>query len=772
MIGSGAGAEMLSAVSVDGRVFHLVDARRQEGFTEGTTVSSSTHPSFSSGSFSHSQSSSSFSSSSFSSKTLSSEPLFPLPLVAANRYVDRTSYPEGHLPGKVGRPGGPARRRRRRHVLLVCAINRCITRLNRAQGGCEPSDPTPRRTHAITKCAEEAVISIIRKTIILRNHLPDVEDGGKVLGAGEGLSSMPFLPAAGGGGAYHEVSANDKLVQLRDSEVALPETGAVVDFTDHVMADEFRSESGGALREEPPTKAELSKYRIHVAGNREEVAKILRRLKRALMMDFQEFEPKVVNGMFGVAKSDGKIRLIIDLRRGNLYFKGCKDLDLLNPAYLAEIIVEGDKVFIGQTDITNYFHMIRVPTWMSQYFGLPKVWSEDVGVEGPGRWVWPVIRSLPMGFVRSVEIAQNLREHLAAPAMPDTLEVIRNGKTRRLTSEKDLQGDYIDDGTTMGVHSAERVNETVEAMVRELKRWGLDEKTAKRVVAGLQKCTDVLGVGCRADGYLVPGTKNFVRTMLATHFVIRKKRCSSRVMARLVGSWVWPLLLNRTLLSLMDKVFQFVSDDLPTRQVPLDVLDELQSLLDVVPLLVVDLKRRPSKKVVATDASPTGQGVCIGNMEDYEFDHLARHAWLKGYTTRHDGAGAAEKIAELDPRYAPVADFVATRDWRTAVAHRFKWKGEHITLLEARAVLSGTKWLARQPTLHHRRVPFFVDSQACLGAFAKGRSPSRKLNRIVKRTAAYINAADLRMSWLWVKTDCNPADKPSRVRERRSNKPS
>ena len=64
--------------------------------------------------------------------------------------------------------------------------------------------------------------------------------------------------AAGGGGAYHEVSANDKLVQLRDSEVALPETGAVVDFTDHVMADEFRSESGGALREEPPTKAELS----------------------------------------------------------------------------------------------------------------------------------------------------------------------------------------------------------------------------------------------------------------------------------------------------------------------------------------------------------------------------------------------------------------------------------------------------------------------------------------------------------------------------------
>jgi len=301
VITSDAVAESLSAVTVDGRVFHLVDARRQEGCTGDAAASSSTHPSFSSGSFSHSQASSSFSSSSFSSKTPSSEPLFPLPLVAANR----------------------------------------------AQAGCEPSDTTPRRTHAISKCAEEAVISIIRKTIILRNHLSDVEDGDKVLGAGGGLSSMPLLPAVGGGGAYHEVSANDKLVQLRDSEVALPETGAVVDFTDHVMAAEFRTESGGALRD-PPTKAELNKYRVHVAGDREQVAKIYRRLKRALMMEFQDLEPKVVNGMFGVSKSDGKVRLIIDLRRGNLYFKGCKDLDLLNPAYLdvtvfrfAQSVVEG-----------------------------------------------------------------------------------------------------------------------------------------------------------------------------------------------------------------------------------------------------------------------------------------------------------------------------------------------------------------------------------------------------------------------------------------------
>ena len=167
-----------------------------------------------------------------------------------------------------------------------------------------------------------------------------------------------------------------------------------------------------------------------------------------------------------------------------------------------------------------------------------------------------------------------------------------------------------------------------------------------------------------------------------------------------------------------------------------------------------------------TDASPTGQGVCYGSMADRDFDHLAQHAWLKGWSTRHDG-GDEDRSDDLDARFAPVSDFMHTRQWRTAVAHRWQWKGDHITLLEARAALSGVKWVARQPSLHHRRVPFFIDSQACLGALAKGRSPSRKLNRVLRCTAAYIGAADLRMSWLWVPTDHNPADKPSRVRGRK-----
>ena len=86
--------------------------------------------------------------------------------------------------------------------MLVNAVNRCIVRLNRAQGGCEQSDPTPRRTHALSECAKEAVISIIRKTILLRTHLSDVEDGDKLLGATDGLKSMPLLPDVRGGGGH------------------------------------------------------------------------------------------------------------------------------------------------------------------------------------------------------------------------------------------------------------------------------------------------------------------------------------------------------------------------------------------------------------------------------------------------------------------------------------------------------------------------------------------------------------------------------------------
>ena len=55
-----------------------------------------------------------------------------------------------------------------------------------------------------------------------------------------------------------------------------------------------------------------------------------------------------------------------------------------------------------------------------------------------------------------------------------------------------------------------------------------------------------------------------------------------------------------------------------------------------------------------------------------------------------------------------------------------------------------------------------IDSQVVLGAVAKGRSPSRRLNFVIKRINVIILAGDLEVFVAFVLSADNPADRPSR----------
>ncbi|MEC8901784.1 MAG: hypothetical protein VYB92_08105, partial [Pseudomonadota bacterium] len=54
------------------------------------------------------------------------------------------------------------------------------------------------------------------------------------------------------------------------------------------------------------------------------------------------------------------------------------------------------------------------------------------------------------------------------------------------------------------------------------------------------------------------------------------------------------------------------------------------------------------------------------------------------------------------------------------------------------------------------------DSRVCLGAFAKGRSSSRRLNHVARKAAAYVLACDIALGGLWCDTFRMPADAPTR----------
>lgn len=101
--------------------------------------------------------------------------------------------------------------------------------------------------------------------------------------------------------------------------------------------------------------------------------------------------------------------------------------------------------------------------------------------------------------------------------------------------------------------------------------------------------------------------------------------------------------------------------------------------------------------------------------------------------------------------------------WVWSVAHAYPYKTqEHINLLELRSILHALEWRARTASFHSCRFLHLSDSQICLAVLAKGRSSSRRINRILRRICALCICLNLYPLWAWVESRLNPADEPSR----------
>lgn len=104
--------------------------------------------------------------------------------------------------------------------------------------------------------------------------------------------------------------------------------------------------------------------------------------------------------------------------------------------------------------------------------------------------------------------------------------------------------------------------------------------------------------------------------------------------------------------------------------------------------------------------------------------------------------------------------------WQWHVAHAYPFhSGEHINILELRALSHTMEWRLRRSTFGDCRCLHLCDSQVVLGVVVKGRSSSRQLNRLLRRLAALLVAGGVALVLAWVESHLNPADEPSRRHE-------
>ena len=207
-----------------------------------------------------------------------------------------------------------------------------------------------------------------------------------------------------------------------------------------------------------------------------------------------------------------------------------------------------------------------------------------------------------------------------------------------------------------------------------------------------------------------------------------------------MGRWVWLLLLNRPLLSLLSEVYAFTSNRrVPLHQVrrlPEGVRRELRYCVALVPFLTAEVSPPHFSRLICTDASQWGQGICIAVPPRRRSPHLL------------------------------LPDLVLLRraHWVAIVSSPWRYPGsEHVNVLELRAIITAVRLVASSPHAAGSLLTVYCDSQVVVGAIRTGRSSSPRLNRLLRALAALLLSTDVRLLVVWVPTDQNPADTPSRA---------
>ena len=99
--------------------------------------------------------------------------------------------------------------------------------------------------------------------------------------------------------------------------------------------------------------------------------------------------------------------------------------------------------------------------------------------------------------------------------------------------------------------------------------------------------------------------------------------------------------------------------------------------------------------------------------------------------------------------------------WSTLISA--PWRShDHINGLELEALHLGLRWCVSRPASIGARLPFLVDSSVAYYIARKGRTSTPHLLTIFRRCSALTLALSASMAPVWLPSQLNPADAPSR----------
>eukprot|EP00439_Symbiodinium_sp_Y106_P032149 s3415_g3.t2 len=322
------------------------------------------------------------------------------------------------------------------------------------------------------------------------------------------------------------------------------------------------------------------------------------------------------------------------------------------------------------------------------------------------------------------------------------------------------------DDTVLFHRDARRGEQTLQRLDAAFEENGIPRNREKDVTLAPK----ITALGCElsnAPAVAEPAAGRLGQAVQRTLDMLHSGVASPRGLHALLGVWEWFSLLQRSFFSIYSGSYSFVQQQPESESVtvPDIVLNEFLATFLLAPLLSAGLDRVPLDMLIATDASPEfGFGVCTCPCSPAVAASVCRMAERRGDFVRLTTCPGDP--VELRRTGNPRRLRLKQSDFRTVIRSRARWSA-HSGVLEMHGYLLGLKWAARSPNRHQGKLPFLVDAKAVVGAAGKGRSSARAFLTVLRSAAAYTLAANFLPRIVYIPSESNPADAPSRGMHRR-----
>ena len=341
----------------------------------------------------------------------------------------------------------------------------------------------------------------------------------------------------------------------------------------------------------------------------------------------------VLNGLFGVEKSstiqDGRpvLRLIMNLVGSNAIMRqflgAIKELPAIT-AWMSTVLEEGQELRVWQSDMSNAFYLFQIPKRWVHCLAFNVIRDMDDPITGKRETMALGCRVLPMGWLSSVSVMQEISQNLLRyrgieplgqlvrnkPVPPWMVGIIEESREssrlwwhiyldnfaggQTITYQDELKhGNHLHDLAELAWKEA--------GVVSSVKK----QKRAEAIAYELGACID------GSAQYIGGSAERFIKLIHATFWVLSEPLLSKKVVQVIAGRWIHLMQFRRPTMGVLEKTWQFIGKTQLEPGIHQMVRRELFQCICLAPLMHTHLGAGISELMTASDASNTGGAVGV-----------------------------------------------------------------------------------------------------------------------------------------------------------------